>query len=248
MRLINSKEFWYNVLHGGNMNNIHVISIQHGYLLKKPIIQTELFVTLTTFKDFLQTQGIEDIVVDLQRFNISDVLFRFIWGEYSLNISTQRVDLFFTSSYAPDNVKRYNQIIGEIRSLMSALFSYLNQHYGVNRLGVVGNYMLIDKDVPPVQQINNQFLDKQLIAKKFTVHSIEGQDSILWQNRNVNDIKRIWNAKYNSPNRMPVTNLGIMRDINVQFFEQVISDEDYNKFIDFAETLLSIDAIKAMLG
>lgn len=244
MRLINSNGFWYNVLHGGSMNNIHVISIQHGYLLKTPLTLSNLFDLITSFKQILQNQGIKSPTVDLQRINLSDLLFRLTWDPFSLNVSTQRVDLFFTCKYAPDNKETYRQIVGKIRSLMSALFSFLNGGYGIHRLGLVGNYMLLEKDISPLEHINKILLNDQMKNRKFSVQTLEGYDPGEWKSYKFNDVKRVWDANYNVPGYPSVRNLGIIRDINISFPNKSMTDEEYNEFINFAEEqFLSCDAI-----
>lgn len=249
MSLINSKGFWYNVVYGGDMNNIHVISIQHGYLLKTPLTLSNLFDLVTSFKQILQKQRIESPTVDLQRINISDLLFRLTWDSFSLNVSTQRVDLFFTSKYAPDNNETYRQIVGKIRSLMSALFSFLNEGYGIHRLGLVGNYMLLEKDISPLEHINKILLDDQMKNREFSVQALEGYDPGEWKSYKFNDVKRVWDANYNVPGHLPVRNLGITRDINISFPNKRMTDEEYNEFINFAEEkFLSCDAVMKVVS
>lgn len=249
MSLINSKGFWYNVVYGGDMNNIHVISIQHGYLLKTPLTLLNLFDLVTSFKQILQKQRIESPTVDLQRINISDLLFRLTWDSFSLNVSTQRVDLFFTSKYAPDNNETYRQIVGKIRSLMSALFSFLNEGYGIHRLGLVGNYMLLEKDISPLEHINKILLDNQMKNREFSVQALEGYDPGEWKSYKFNDVKRVWDANYNVSGYPPVRNLGITRDINISFPNKRMTDEEYNEFINFAEEkFLSCDAVMKVVS
>ena len=226
------------------MENLHIISIQHGYLFKKIPPNSNIFDLATFLKELIQNQINTPVSVDLQRFNISDVLFKLLWDDFALAVSSNRADLFFISKYAPDNDKNFNQIFGEMRSVMSALFSYFNDKYGINKLGLVVNYMLCDKEVSPKQRINDIILSNKPANKKFTVYSLEGQDVLVWKGKSVFDVNKIWDAKYSVPNKAPVDNLGILRDISVGFLNNKLSDEEYNEFLKFAAPLFSFETIK----
>lgn len=164
--------------------------------------------------------------------------------DFALAVSSNRADLFFISKYAPDNDKNFNQIFREMRSVMSALFSYFNDKYGINKLGLVVNYMLCDKEVSPKQKINDIILSNKPANKKFTVYSLEGQDVLVWKGKSVFDVNKIWDAKYSVTNKAPVDNLGILRDISVGFLNNKLSDEEYNEFLQFAAPLFSFETIK----
>ena len=226
------------------MENLHIISIQHGYLFKKIALSSNIFDLATSLKDLIQNQINTPVSVDLQRFNISDVLFKLSWDDFALAVSSNRADLFFISKYAPDNDKNFNQIIGNIRSVMSSLFSYFNNNYGINKLGLVVNYMLCDTEMLPSKRINEVILDNRFSNKKFTVYSLEGQNEWPWKERTIFDVNRIWDAKYSVPNKTPVVNLGILRDVNINLRNNMLSDEEYNDFLQFVEPLFSFDAIK----
>lgn len=230
------------------MKNLKILSIQHGYLLKKTFITENLFQVVSSFKDLLQTCVSVPIRVELQRFNLSDILFRLVWNEFSINVSTKRVDFFFMAKYAPDNEKNFSQLLREMRSIMSVLFSTLNNQYGVTRLGLVVNYMLVEEKMTPVQRINEILLNNQLKQKKFTIYSLEGQESVLWKGYSLADVKRVWDAKYTSLGKKPVLNLGILRDINVVLQDRRFTDEDYNEFIQFVEPLFSCESIQALVS
>lgn len=226
------------------MENLHIISIQHGYLFQRQIGSSKIFDLASSLKDLISHCTSDPIFIDLQRFNISDVLFKLSWNDFVLSVSSNRIDFFFNSKYAPDNNKNFNQILGEMQSVMSSLFSYFNDSYLIKKLGLVVNYMLCETEMSPSKRINKVILGNRLSNKKFTVYSLEGQNMLHWKERTVFDVNKIWDATYSVPNKTPVANLGILRDININLQTNSLSAEEYKAFLQFIEPLFSFEAIK----
>lgn len=231
------------------MSKLHLISVQNGYFLRASLNAISVLHDVTELEKFIKNQlpNTTNIGIEMPGFNVSNTICKFKWGEYSVNVGLQRVDFMYVSEYAPDNKNNYTTIIGTMRSFMSALFSYLNNKYGVNRLGMVGNYMLTELDKTPSEYINDVIINKELKKKSFTVTSIEGFDVLSWENFKVNDVKRVWNANYQVTGKQPIVNLGIYRDINIPVTANKLSDELYNKFVTLAEEKLRDDVIIKMV-
>lgn len=227
------------------MPKLNVTSIQNGYFLKRPLNMMDIFHEVTGMDKFIkEALPDKDVKVEMPKFNVSDMICLFKWEEYSVKISMQRVDLFYISNHALENQGNYTLLLDSMRSVMSALFSYLNNRYGVNRLGLVGGYMMTELGCSPIDYINNKILANSLLKdKSFSVNSLEGQNLLSWNELKLNDIKRIWDALYSAPKRQPIPNLGISRDINIPVMNSKLSDEFYNQFISFASEYLNSEAI-----
>lgn len=231
------------------MSKLNIISIQNGYFLKNSLNRKDVFHEVAGMDKFIkETLPDKEVQVEMSNFNISDIICLFKWEEYSIAMSMQRIDLFYSSKYALENQKNYTSVLDSMRSVMSALFSYLNNKYGVNRLGLVGNYMMTDLGCRPIEYINNNILADRLKDKRFSVNSLEGQNSISWNELRVNDVKRVWDALYNAQGKEAVPNLGILRDINIPVADSKLSDEFYNQFISFASDYLNNEAITRLVS
>lgn len=222
----------------------YITNIQHALFLQQQL-KRDLFDSL--FIDLKKRIKVDfpnqEIKMDIPQVNFGNVLFILSWAKYSLQISPDRVDLFYIEKHPFENKLWYGDIFPPIANLLGGVFSFFNERVGVNRLGAVLNGVVsVAEPHDPTEVLNREILGAILKSEKLGIRRLEMNNRFQLQEMTANDNRFFWTGMFSSDGN-DRKSIGFLRDINTVPLDAKLTVEQYQNFVHHVEELFYKDRV-----
>lgn len=216
----------------------YITNIQHALFLQQQL-KRDLFDSL--FVELKKRIKIDfpdqEIKIDIPQMNFGNMFFMLSWAKYSLQISPNRVDLFYIEKRPFENKQWYGEIFPPIANLLGGIFSFFNESVGINRLGAVLNGVIPIAELnDPTEVLNREILGTILKSEKLGIRRLEMNNRFQLQEITANDNRFFWTGMFSSEGN-DRKSIGFLRDINTLPLDKKLTVEQYQNFLNQVEKL-----------
>ena len=206
-------------------------STQHALFFKNFINQNNFFTCAEQIKSFLTVAyPTKKFEVDFPRINLSNILFRILSEEISIQVSLDRCDLFWQNKNFTSAEINYAQVLDRIREILSKLFTFFETKQQIVRVGTIVNYFLHAED-KSATDILGELLSDVVTKNSFNITRLETKNTFNLDKFLTNDLKQVWDGVYPDEQGKKIPFVGLARDINIVPQTTPLSIENYNSFL-----------------